>query len=89
MAGQERRTLTASSQLKDHLDWPYAHQVFRLERRFRRPRDGKEMKQTTYGVTNLAVADADPERLLSLTRAHWGIENKLHDRRDETVRERV
>ena len=59
----ERRTLTASSQLKDYLDWPYAQQVFRLERRFRRLRDGKRMKQTTCGVTNLAAADAVPDHL--------------------------
>ena len=45
------------------------------------------MQQVTYGVTNLTAAQANPERLLSLTRAHWGIENKLHYRRDETLRE--
>ena len=83
----QQRTLTASSQLKGYLDWPYAQQVFRLERRFRRLRDYKRTKQTTCGVTNLAAADAHPERLLSLTRARWGIENKLHYPRDETLRE--
>jgi predicted transposase YbfD/YdcC len=83
----ERRTLTASSQLKGYLDWPYAEQVFRLERRSRRLQDDKRMEQVVYGVTNLTAANASPERLLSLTRAHWGIENKLHYRRDETLRE--
>jgi predicted transposase YbfD/YdcC len=83
----ERRTLTASSLLKGYLSWPYAEQVFRLTRRFHRIRDGKLMKETTYGVTSLTVAEASPERLLHLVRAHWGIENGLHYRRDETLRE--
>ena len=83
----ERRTLTTSSLLKGYLNWPYAEQVFRLERRFLRLQDGKRMEETTYGVTNLTAAEANPERLLYLTRAHWGIENGLHYRRDETLRE--
>jgi predicted transposase YbfD/YdcC len=28
-----------------------------------------------------------PEQLLRLIRSHWGIENGLHYRRDETLRE--
>ena len=83
----ERRTLTVSSSLADYLNWPYAAQVFRIERRFLRIRDGKLMEETKYGVTSLTTAKADPERLLRLIRAHWGIENKLHYRRDETLRE--
>lgn len=83
----EQRTLTTSSLLKGYVDWPYAEQVFRLERRFLRLQDGKQMEETTYGVTNLTAAEASPERLLYLTRAHWGIENGLHYRRDETLRE--
>ena len=30
---------------------------------------------------------ADPQQLLSLARGHWNIENGLHYRRDETLRE--
>lgn len=78
---------TASSLLKGYLSWPCAEQVFCLKRRLRRIRDGKRMKETTYGVTSLTAAEASPERLLHLVRAHWGIENKLHYRRDETLRE--
>jgi predicted transposase YbfD/YdcC len=83
----EWRTLTTSSLLKGYVDWPYAEQVFRLERRFLRLQDGKQLEDTSYGVTNLTAAEANPERLLYLTRAHWGIENGLHYRRDETLRE--
>lgn len=83
----ERRTLTASSLLKNYLNWPYAEQVFRIERRFLRIRDGKLMEEVKYGVTSLTATEASPERLLELVRAHWSIENGLHYRRDETFRE--
>jgi predicted transposase YbfD/YdcC len=83
----ERRTLTSSSMLKDYLNWPYAEQVFRLERHFTRVSDGKEMKEMSYGVTSLTREEADADRLLALSRGHWGIENKLHYRRDDTLRE--
>jgi predicted transposase YbfD/YdcC len=83
----ERRTLTASSQLKDYLDWPGAEQVFQIERRFERLADGKVTHETSYGVTSLTKEEANPARLLQVGRAHWGIENGLHYRRDETLRE--
>lgn len=83
----ERRTLTASSMLKGYMTWPYAEQVFRLERCFVRVQDGKVMEKTSYGVTSLTAAEASPARLLQIVRAHWGIENGLHYRRDETFRE--
>ena len=83
----ERRTLTASSLLKDYVDWPYAEQVYRIERLFRRIRDGKLMEEVNFGVTSLSATEADSHQLLQLVRAHWSIENKLHYRRDETLRE--
>ena len=83
----ERRTLTVSSALADYLNWPYAAQVFRIEHRFHRIRDGKLIEEVKYGVTSLTAEQADSERLLQLIRAHWSIENKLHYRRDETLRE--
>lgn len=83
----ETRKLTASSMLKGFLDWPYAEQVFCLERRSVRVQDGKVTREITYGVTSLTAREADPARLLEITRGHWGIENGLHYRRDETLRE--
>jgi predicted transposase YbfD/YdcC len=83
----ERRTLTSSSMLKDYLNWPYAEQVFRLERHFVRISDGKELEEVSYGVTSLTREEANADRLLRLSRGHWGIENKLHYRRDDTLRE--
>lgn len=83
----ERRTITVSSALKDYLDWPGVEQVFRLERHFTRVKDGKITHQVVYGVTSLPARQANPERLLALTRKHWQIENGLHYRRDGTLQE--
>lgn len=83
----ERRTLTASSALKGYLNWPGIEQVFQLERHFTRVKDGKVMHEVVYGVTSLTARQAPPERLLALVRAHWSIENGLHYRRDDTLRE--
>lgn len=83
----ERRTLTASAELKGYLDWPYAEQVYKLERHFTRIADGKITREVAYGVTSLTAREADAGRLLSLTRGHWGIENGSHYRRDQTLRE--
>ena len=83
----ERRTLTSSSMLKGYVHWPFAEQVFKLERRFVRITDGLVLEETVYGVTSLTHAQADANRLLGIVRSHWGIENGLHYRRDETLRE--
>jgi predicted transposase YbfD/YdcC len=83
----EQRTITVSSELKGYLDWPYVEQVFKLERHFERMRDGKITHEVAYGVTSLTAKEASPPRLLEIVRTHWQIENGLHYRRDETLRE--
>lgn len=83
----EKRSLYASEQLKGYLDWPYAQQVFMLERHVERVSDGKTTHEVVYGVTSFDAQRASPERLMELVRNHWHIENKLHYRRDETLRE--
>ena len=83
----EQRTLTTSSMLQGYVNWPYAQQVFRLERRFVRTSDGLVMQETSYGVTSLTAQKAYPAQLLRIVRGHWGIENGLHYRRDDTLHE--
>jgi predicted transposase YbfD/YdcC len=83
----ERRTLTASAELKEYLDWAGVEQVFKLERHFTRLADGYVTHEVVYGITSLTAAEANPKRLLQIIRSHWGIENGLHYRRDETLRE--
>ena len=74
----EQRTLTASTELKGYGDWPYAEQVFKLERDFTRVADGQVMHEVVYGVTSLTIREASAARLLELVRGHWAIENRLH-----------
>ena len=63
-----------------HLEWPGAAQVARIERE-RRIGD-KVSTEVAYIVTSLTAIEADPARLLGLSRGHWGIENRLHYVRD-------
>jgi predicted transposase YbfD/YdcC len=83
----ETRTITTSSMLKDFLDWPYLQQVFKLEYRVLHLKTGQVQTQTHYGLTSLSAADASPDRLLTLKRQYWGIENRLHYRRDVSLHE--
>jgi predicted transposase YbfD/YdcC len=83
----ETRTLTASPASSQWLNWPGVAQVFKLERRFVRVKDHRVTQEVVYGVTSLTAEEASPERLLSLVREHWAIENGLHYRRDDTLRE--
>jgi predicted transposase YbfD/YdcC len=83
----ERRTLTVSAALKEHLNWPGAEQVFKLERYFERTKDHHVTHEVTYGITSLSARDVTADELLSIVRSHWGIENGLHYRRDVTLHE--
>jgi len=83
----ERRTLTVSCELKGYVDWPYAEQVFQLEREFKQLNTGQLTREVVYGVSSLTAAEADAARLLAITRRHWGIESGLHYRRDVTLHE--
>lgn len=71
--------------LNEYLDWPDVGQVFELER-VRVLKDKTEV-QVVYGITSLKRQGADAATLLGLVRGHWGIENKLHYVRDETLGE--
>lgn len=81
----EERIITISTMLKQYTPWPHLEQVFRLESRVSRA------NQTTvavrYGLTSLPREVADAKRLLELVRGEWAIENRLHHRRDNTLRE--
>jgi predicted transposase YbfD/YdcC len=44
-------------------------------------------QQVVYGFTNLTSAEAAPEAIATFLRDHWAVENRLHWRRDVTLRE--
>ncbi len=83
----EQRALIVSTELNDFLamNWPDVGQVLWLRRRFHHR--FKCTQQIVYGFTSLTKDEAGPQRLLELIRDHWAIENKLHYRRDVTLRE--
>jgi hypothetical protein len=60
-------------------------QVFRLTRTV--TEDGQTRTEVVYGITSLSPKHASAARLLELVRDHWAIENRLHWRRDVTLRE--
>lgn len=76
----EVREVIASTDLVGYLDWPGQAQVFRVERTW--SERGQRKRALHYGITSLSPAAADPARLLALKRGHWGIENRLHRRKD-------
>ena len=81
----ERRTLVTTTVLQGYSDWPGLQQAFRLERQ--RTVHGRTTTEMAYGITSLPRQLADAERLLSLCRGHWGIENSLFHVRDVTFGE--
>ena len=83
----EERSLTSSDALIGYSDWPGLHQVFKVERKFIYKRTGEVHQETVYGITSLTSQEADPDRLLSLIRGHWHIENRTHWVRDVTFDE--
>jgi predicted transposase YbfD/YdcC len=80
-------TLITSSLLNPTTTWPHLGQVFQLTRDVRYPKDSKTTHEVMYGITSLSKAHASPQRLLSLRRDHWAIENRLHYCRDVTFHE--
>jgi predicted transposase YbfD/YdcC len=73
----DKRSIVVSSLLADYSDWPALAQVFKLERQSTNAL-GVTQTQVCYGATSLPAHLANPQRLLELTRGHWGMENGLH-----------
>lgn len=81
----EIRQLKASSELSEYVKWPYLAQVFELKREWYAK--GMWHSEVQLGITSLPAEIADPLRLLTIKRGHWGIENKLHWVRDVVLGE--
>ena len=88
----ETRTLERTAALTGHLDWPGVGQVLRRTCQRINRTTGAISEKVTYGVTSLAPGEASAEELEALWRrvptcGCWGIENKVHYVRDETLGE--
>jgi hypothetical protein len=85
----EHRQITCSPDLNDWFakDWEGIEQVFRLERTARILKTDQTRHEVVYGLSSLSMCQAPTQRMLSLVRDHWAIENKLHYRRDGSLGE--
>ena len=83
----DTRSIECISPLDNLFTIPHVKQMFRVTRERKHVRSGKTSVEHAYGITSLSHEEASPERLLSLNRGHWAIENKNHRRRDTAVRE--
>jgi predicted transposase YbfD/YdcC len=81
----EERIVTTSSLLAGYVDWPSLAQAIKVERS--RTSKAKQTHEVAYAITSLPSVTADAARMGEIIRAHWGIENGLHYRRDVTLRE--
>lgn len=66
-------------------DWPEVRQIFHIVRQ--REYKGQTCEEHVYGITSLSQEEAGADKLLTLNRNHWHIENRLHHVRDMTFRE--
>lgn len=85
----EKRTIQTSDALNEYLKsvFPYVGQVFRITRVTTNLQGKDRQEHLHYGITSLTPDKADSKRLLSLSRNHWHIENRLHYVRDVTYDE--
>jgi len=74
----ETRRIWCSTALNAYLDFPHVGQVFLIERSVLHKKTGKTTLDTALGITSRAPADANAQRLLSINRGHWAIENRCH-----------
>ena len=80
----QTRTLTSSTALTDtdYVKWPGLAQVYKYRTERINTKTGKKTYMTQYGITSLTPKQASAERILTLRRGHWAIENLSHRTRD-------
>lgn len=84
------RMIRVSSCIDPRITFPYANQVFQIQR-IRLDLEGNQLKSNdsplVAGITSLGSEKIDAEGLLKINRGHWGIENSVHWVRDVTCNE--
>jgi predicted transposase YbfD/YdcC len=88
----EQREIWTSTVLNKYLAFPFVQQVFCIKRTTTDLLGNcvagrKVTEEIVVGVTSLPPEKASPERLLSLNRGEWEIENRSHYVRDVTYKE--
>ena len=83
----ERRELWALPVYDDFLAWPGARLMLRLERTVIHKATGELHREVAYALSSLDLASLNADRLLTLWRQHWHIENRVHYVADVTLGE--
>jgi hypothetical protein len=81
----EKRSIRLTNVLTSQQKWKGLKLGFALLRE--RTVKGVTSEEVVHGITSLSQERGHAQRLLELTRGHWGIENGLHYRRDVTLGE--
>lgn len=74
----ETRSIWCSAELNSYLDFPHVGQVFLIEREVFHKKSQKLTRETALGITSRPVEQANAQRLLTINRGHWAIENSCH-----------
>jgi predicted transposase YbfD/YdcC len=74
----ETRRIWCSSALNAYLDFPHVGQVFLIEREVFHKKSQKITHETALGITSRPAEQANAQRLLTINRGHWAIENSCH-----------
>lgn len=83
----EQRAIRVSGDLAGYSLLPGLAQVAQVRTEVTRLATGETSSRLRYLVTSLAADEADPQRMLALSRGHWGIENRLFHVTDDSFGE--
>lgn len=79
--------MRVSSALAGYSQLPGLAQVAEVRTEIVHLTTGAQTQRLRYLVTSLAAEQASPQRLLTLSRGHWGIENRLFHVKDDSFGE--
>jgi len=74
----EVRRIWCSTALNAYLDFPQVGQVFMIEREVTEKKSGKVSIEHALGITSQTPEQANAQRVLTINRGHWVIENSCH-----------
>ncbi len=83
----ERRELWVLPVYDDFLAWPGARLMLRLPRTVIHKATGELHREVAYALSSLDLASLNADKLLTLWRQHWHIENCVHYVCDVTLGE--
>jgi predicted transposase YbfD/YdcC len=71
----ESRSIWTSNKLNEYVDFPFAGQVFAIQRNTINKKTGKESDELVYGISSHSLHSADAKRILQFNRLHWSVES--------------